>query len=200
MSVVRPPQDITPARFFEEWLPAQAAALNVKPSRDVRVRIELSGDDGGVWELAVTSSGLTAARGNGATGQADITIRQTVPDWRAVVAGEPGGVSLAPSGGSPTDLLFVDRAAQQVLSTVRGQMLFEVTGFNGRTWQATVAFGQGSAKDKPDATITVDADTYSQMLARTLPAPQAYFQGKIRISGDANLAMQLGMAMMSRYS
>ena len=200
MPVARLPESITPAQFFEEWLPAQAPALALKPARNLNVRVELSGDDGGVWELKVTDAGLTTGRGNGAADQADVTIRQSVADWRAVVAGEPGAVNLAPARSSPTDLLFIDRAAQQVLSTVRGQVRFEVTGFNGRTWEATVAFGQGAAKDQPDATISVDAETYAAMQARTLPAPQAYFQGKIRISGDANLAMQLGMAMMSRYS
>ncbi len=200
MPVARLPQDITPAQFFEEWLPAQASALAIKPARNLRVRVELSGDGGGVWELAVSSEGLTTSRGNGAGALADVTVRQTVADWRAIVAGEPGAVNLAPAQGTPADLLFIDRAAQQVLSTVRGQVRFEVTGFNGRTWEANVAFGQGAAKDQPDAIITVDAETYAAMQARTLPAPQAYFQGKIRITGDANLAMQLGMAMMSRYS
>ena len=38
------------------------------------------------------------------------------------------------------------------------------------------------------------------MLARTLPPPQAYFSGKIRLLGDTNLAMQLGMAMLPRFS
>jgi hypothetical protein len=37
------------------------------------------------------------------------------------------------------------------------------------------------------------------MLARTLPAPAAYFQGKIQIGGDVQLAMQLGMALLPRF-
>jgi putative sterol carrier protein len=198
MAVVALPENITPAQFFEEWLPAQAQSLEIKPARDLLVRIELSGDEGGVWELAVTAAGLKTARGNGTPEKADVTIRQTVADWRAVVAGEPGGVKLVPQGGSPTNMLFIDKAAQQVLNTVRGQICFEVSGYNGRTWQAHVAFGQGAAKAQPDTTINVDAETYAAMMARTLPPPQAYFQGKIRITGDANLAMQLGMLMMAR--
>lgn len=199
MASARPPKDITPARFFEEWLPAEVARAGVKPAADTTVRVELSGEGGGSWDLNVGPSGMkvTAA----ADTPADVAIRQTVQDWRAVAVGEEGAVNLAPPQASPTDVLFLDRQAQQILQTVKGIVRFEVTGYNGRTWRTDVKIGRSTAwkvSGEPDATITVDADTYGQMLARQLAPPQAFFSGKIRLTGDANLAMALGMGMMGR--
>jgi len=48
--------------------------------------------------------------------------------------------------------------------------------------------------------MSVDAETYAAILARVIPPAAAYFQGKVKIAGDANLAMQLGMALMPRFS
>jgi putative sterol carrier protein len=197
MTAVRPPADITPGRFFEEWLPAQLAAAprgNLKP---MTVRVSLDGDGGGAWDLKI-DGGLTVVKASAA--DPEVTILQTVQDWKAIAVGEAGAVNLAPPQSSPMDILFLDRAAQDVLGAVRGTIRFEVTGYNGRTWQLTVKFGPQPLATEPNATISVDAETYAGMLARTIPPPQAYFTGKIKLLGDAGLAMQLAMAMMPRFS
>jgi sterol carrier protein 2 len=196
---VRPPKDITPSKFFTEWLPAQVPAGAGGGGAGLTIRVQLSGDEGGAWDLKLGGSGLNVSAPDGAT--ADVTVAQTVQDWKAIAVGEAGAVNLAPAQASPTDILFLDKASQTIAKSVKGTMRFEVTGYNGRTWSLTVKFGPGVVvEDKPDATISVDAETYGAMLARTLPAPQAYFQGKVKIAGDVNLAMQLGMAMMPRFS
>jgi putative sterol carrier protein len=194
---VRPPRDITPRRFFEEWLPAQLAASGQGATRPLTVRVRLEGDEGGAWDLRLGPDGLQVGAPTG--GDADVTIRQTVTDWKAIAVGEAGAVDLAPPQASPTDILFLDSAAQQILGTVRGTVRFEVTGYNARTWMLDVRFGAGDPGAEPDATISVDAETYGEILARRMPPPQAYFAGKVKLLGDMNLAMQLGMAMMPRF-
>ena len=97
-------------------------------------------------------------------------------------------------------MLFVDPASRQVMSAVKGTVRFEVTGYNERTWWMQVKFGAQADVEKPNATIAVDAETYAKMLARELAPPEAYFSGKIRLSGDTSLAMQLGMAMLPRFT
>ena len=92
----------------------------------------------------------------------------------------------------------LDRATQQLLASAPGALRFEVTGYNGRTWSLDVKIGKGPAPAEPDATISVDAETYAQIVARTLPAPAAFFSGKLKITGNVNLAMQIGMALMQR--
>jgi putative sterol carrier protein len=192
----RPPSDITPQAFFETWLPAQLPA-GQGTQAPLTVRVELEGDGGGAWDVQSGPGGV-AVEPAGA-GTPDVTLHQTVADWRAIIGGEPGAVSLAPPQASPTDLLFLDRTAQQIVQTTKGTFRFEVTGYNGRTWALSVKIGPQPLAAQPDATISVDAETYAAMLARTLPAPQAYFQGKVKIDGDATLAMQLAMALMPRF-
>jgi hypothetical protein len=137
---MKPPADITPQQFFETWLPEQlAGAPPVKPAT---VRVRLDGEGGGVWDLVLGPSGLTVVPGGG-TGEAEVTLAQTVADWRAITVGEPGAVTLAPPQAKPTDILFLDRAAQQVVAMVKGTIRFEVTGYNGRTWALIAKLGPG---------------------------------------------------------
>jgi putative sterol carrier protein len=192
----RPPKDITPEHFFRSWLPDQLAALPQKPAASMTVRIKLDGEGGGAWDVAMTPAGVSVDPAG--TAEPEVTLLQTVADWKAIAVGEHGAVDLAPAQASPTDMLFFEPQAQQLLSTVKGTVRFEVTGFNGRTWSLTVKFGTQPLAPAPDATISVDAETYAGMLARTIPPAQAFFQGKITLAGDTGLAMQLGMAMMPR--
>jgi putative sterol carrier protein len=162
------------------------------------VRVRLEGDGGGAWDLRVAPAGITIAAGS--ADEADITLVQSVPDWRAVVVGEPGAPSLAPAAAGPTDMLMLDAGTQQVLAAARGAIRLEVTGYNGRTWMLTIKLGPQPLPPEPNATVTVDAETYAGMVAKTIPPAQAFFSGKVVLGGDTALAMQLGMAMMQRFA
>jgi putative sterol carrier protein len=167
----KPPADITPQRFFEEWLPSQLASAGHRAERPLTVRVRLDGQGGGHWELRLAQTGLSV--GPAGSGDADVTLLQSVEDWRAIALGEPG--------------------------TVKGTIRFEVTEYNARTWSILVRFGAGDPA-APDATISIDAETYAEILARRMAPPQAYFAGKVKLAGDVNLALQLGMAMMPRFT
>jgi hypothetical protein len=199
----RPPRDIDAARFFTEWLPREFAAEfgpGKRSASDITVAVHLLGDGGGHWVLDV-KAGVLSVRAPGQPGpEPVVTMRQELADWRAVAVGEEGAVDLAPPQASPLDVLFVDPQSRQVMAAVRGTVRFEVTGYNGRTWWMQVKFGVQPEAAEPDATIAVDADTYARMLARQLAPPEAYFSGKISLRGDTSLAMQLGMAMLPRFT
>src|SRR5262249_59150837 len=79
--IQRPPADITPQRFFEEWLPAQAAAQGGAPT-PMTVRVRLLEDDGGSWDLRLGPGGLSVAAPS--EGEPEVTIVQSVADWRAI--------------------------------------------------------------------------------------------------------------------
>ena len=115
-----------------------------------------------------------------------------------MVVGEDGPVDLAPPRAAPTDLLFVDAASRQLLETVSGTYRFEVTSYNGRTWALTALFNEVVPSDPPTATISTDAVTYAAILARELAAPEAYFQRRITITGDAGRGMQVGLALLPK--
>src|SRR5687767_2459665 len=105
MAAVRPPKDITPRTFFETWLPGQLAGLSgFKP---MTIRVRLDGDEGGAWDLRVDERGVAVAPAG--PGEPEVTVMQTVVDWKAIAVGEAGAVDLAPPQSSPTDILFLDR-------------------------------------------------------------------------------------------
>ncbi len=199
----RPPRDIDAPRFFTEWLPREFGSEfgpGKRAASDITVAVNLVGEGGGHWILDV-KDGVLSVRQPGQPGPDPlVTMRQTVDDWRAVAVGEEGAIDLAPPQASPLDVLFVDPASRQVMSAVKGTVRFEVTGYHGRTWWMQVKFGAQAEAAQPDATIGVDAETYAKMLARKLAPPEAYFSGKIQLKGDTSLAMQLGMAMLPRFT
>lgn len=200
----RPPRDITPALFFTEWLPGEFArefGAGKRAAADITVAVELEGDGGGRWILDVRGGSLSV-RAPGSPGpEPMVSLWQTVADWRALAVGEDGAdVDLAPPQASATDVLFVDPQSRQIMATVKGLVRFEVTGYHGRTWWMHVKFGTGGNISDPDATITIEAATYAQILARKLAPPEAYFSGKIQLRGDTSLAMQLAMAMLPRFT
>jgi hypothetical protein len=203
-SANRPPRDITPARFFTDWLPREFASefgAGKRAASDITVAVELEGEGGGRWVLDVRG-GTLSVRDAGEPGLAPtVQMWQPVRDFLAVAVGEDGAsVDLAPPQASALDVLWVDPASRQILTAVKGRVRFEVTGYNGRTWWMIVQFGAGPAKTDPDATMSVDAETYAAILSRKLAPPEAYFSGKISLRGDTSLAMQLAMAMLPRFT
>lgn len=198
----RPPRNIDAARYFGEWLPQQFTVefgVGRRKASDITVAVHLEGPGGGNWILDV-QAGILRLRPADAEGPEPlVTLVQPFDDWHAVAVGEEGGIELAPPKTSPLDVLFVDPTSRQIMSAVRGTVRFEITGFHGRTWWMQVKFGTQPMADPVDATISIDALTYASILERRLPPPEAYFSGKIHLSGDTGLAMQLGMAILPRF-
>lgn len=202
VSLNQPPADIAPAEFFESWLPAEYERLDALRAEkslpappNVTAAVTLEGDGGGTWTLAIADSKLNVNQGSPA--DLDFSFSLALEDWREILAGGGDANDLLPSDGSMADALLIATQLQESLQDVRGTIRFELTGFKGRTWGADVSFG-GAAE--PRATMSLDWETFSQIRDGTLPAPQAYFSGKILISGDTNLAMQVGMALMAKMS
>ncbi len=198
----RPPRDITPEGFFTEWLPREFAAefgAGKRHASDITVAIQLDGEGGGRWILDGRGGTLHVRRPDEPGAEPQVSLQQTVADWRAMAMGESGAQELAPPEYSPLDVLFVDPSSRQIMASVKGTLRFEVTNYNGRTWWMQVKFGTQPTMSPPTATISVDSATYALMLERKLAPPEAYFSGKIVLKGNTALAMQLGMAMLPRF-
>lgn len=195
----RPPAEITPEQFFTRWLPAELERLGSAAGiPDMLVRIELTGEGGGTWDL-LTRQGRLSVSPPVDVARPLVTLQLSVQDWRAIVVGEEGPVDLAPRAAASTDLLFVDAASQKILAAINGTFRFEVRDFNGRTWTLNATFGDQPPGEIPDAVIATDAETYGAILARELMAPEAYFSGKIIVEGDAALGLQVGLALLPKF-
>jgi putative sterol carrier protein len=200
----RPPRDLSPAQFFETWLPAQfdvliEAARAEKPGvtpPDLTASATLEGEGGGAWTLMVRGGKLTVTPGLPAS--AEIALAQSVADWQALVHGEEGAPEIATPGGNPLAMLAsTNPVLVQMLRELRGTLRLEMPNYAGRTWAITVTFNGATA---PESTISVDAATALEIRRGTLQGPQAFFSGKIQLRGDTAFAMQVGMTLMAQMS
>jgi putative sterol carrier protein len=199
-TIQRAPRDITPRDFFESWLPKEYDRLeaSIRPAPpNIKAQVQLDGDGGGTWLLELAGGALSVS--NRTVPDADIAMAMSVADWRAITVGEDGpGLDLAPPEGmSPGSVgnWFVNPTIHQALASIKGTLRFEIPGFRGRTFAIALTF-HGAAQ--PQATISVDAETVAAIRSGALPAPQAFFAGKILLSGDTAFAMQVAMTVMAQ--
>ena len=199
-----PPPNITPSEFFEKWLPEQFEIVKTELGADKWVAVPeislactLTGEGGGTWRLAINGGILSVSQGAGDGALVELTT--AVNDWRALVTPvSQGGLLPDPEAASaPPNLPMLNPAALTQLTMIAGTLSIQIAGFQGRDWQlgATV---KGAAE--PNASIVVDAATLEEIRTGAIAAPQAFFAGKIQISGDVSFAMQLGMAFMTPAS
>ena len=195
----RPPADISLDQLFTCWLPAEIERLgSAAGSAAQPVRIEIHGPEAGSWDLCLSRGKLIVTAGDVAH-QPMVTLRLSSDDWRALIVGEEGPVSLSPPASSATDLLFIDSHSQQLVSKVSGTFRFAIHHYNGRTWALSATLGCGPQSDPPDATIAMDATTYAAIVARKLSVAEAFWAKKIAISGDAARGMQVGLALLPKF-
>ena len=190
-SFARPPAGLPLDELFTVWLPsafAQAQAAGAAPP-DLRISVTLDGDGGGAWTLAVSGKNLTVT--SGAERNAPIALHQTAADFRAALWGEGGTDALVPPQLDLTAAITgQSKLPLDALANVRGVLRAEIPGFAGRTWAATFTF---AGAPSPTATVSVDTATLDELRRGTLPPAQAFFAGRIAISGDVAWLMQVGM-------
>ena len=97
--------------------------------------------------------------------------------------------------GGPLPVLLkrkIGRAAE------RGVCKFAVSGEGGGNWLINLA-EQSIRKDrgelKPDCVVTVSATDFIDMVSGRLNVMSAYDRGKIRVTGDGNLATKIGVLL-----
>jgi hypothetical protein len=201
----RPPPDVTVQEFFSSWLPEAFAAAGCEVAGDApMVRVSLSGERGGQWDLAFEGNALVVreserlARGGPTP---EVMIRQAADDFLAAFRDDPDLPTLLPPGWSALDLLFLDPRDAALLRQISGRLLVEIAGKRRRRWALDVAVGKaGLAAGRPRATVRLDGATYDGLSTGALPPLQALLQGKLQVDGDRALAMQALLLIGSRLS
>lgn len=189
-TIAPPPTDISADEFFMTWLPGAyttARAAVTGPVPDTAVVIALAGAGGGRWKLAVNGGELSVS--NDASSEAHIVIAAPVAAWQTMVA-QANALGAAPLPPA----LDLPPAAHAAIHAAKGRLSLRISGFPDGELGADLTLG---GADAPAATISTDKDTIDGIRSGAVNAAQAFFGGKIMMTGDTAFAMQLSMALMT---
>jgi hypothetical protein len=206
-----PASPIEPKRFLEEWLPRAFAEADVPPearSAEIRLGVRLDGEGGGEWVVHVAGGKLrveAASREDTA-----FTFVQSVADWRGALwegrGGAIGRQSLAmfrpgsqPSGPPRPGQMAAGAPSPAALEEMRkldGVIRMEVTGAPGGDWAVAFKLGPGPIPEQPTTTISLAAADADAMDRGELDPMQAFMSGRLRVTGDMTLMMQMQAIQM----
>jgi hypothetical protein len=197
----RPPAGIAVAEFFERWLPQAFAASGRKaPAGAPRLRVSVSGEGGGGWDLSAQDDDLTvSAAGRDAP---DVWIRLSATDLRVALGQpDPDLPQLMPDDWSVQDLLFAEARDVDLVRQISGRLAFEIQGRRRRRFTLDIGFGKtGVSAGRPRTILRVDGTTFEGLRARTIPPMQPLLDGRLKVEGDRALAMQLLLLIGSRLA
>lgn len=200
----RPPADARAAAIIESWLPGVfSSAGRAMEGTSPRLRLSLSGAEGGEWNLQIADGALVVRRCTRTIGprhdDPDIWIRQSAADFLAVIFPSEDLFELMPSTMDVVELLRPDSQEMELLEKLDGRIKFELEGRRRRRWSVDAAFGRaGMLAGRPRTTVNIDAGTCEKLAARTLNPLQALLAGRLRVDGDKTFAMQVLMLVATR--
>jgi hypothetical protein len=201
----RPPPESSAADIVTSWLPRAFTASSRRPSPDSpNVRLSLSGEGGGEWDLWATEQELRVSarepvlRRGREDDEPGIWLRQCVPDFLALLRDDPDLPTLLPTEIGIMSLLCIDDAQMSLLNNIDGRLKLEVEGRRRRRWALDVAFGPaGMRAGRPRTTVRVDSRTCEELANGAIVVLQALLAGRLQVEGDRGLAMQAAMLMGS---
>jgi hypothetical protein len=214
---VFPPSPISPAEFLEGYVTAFVAEWGIPESLagvDLDLGVRLDGEGGGEWLYSLCDGSLDVYPGS--REDADITLIQSVDDWRGTLWEDRGGIvveralALFRNGGLPalggvlagalgtgTTPAAPDRGLFERLAALGGVMRTVITGGPAGDWATAVKFGPGEIPDEATATISVHHDDVVALARREISPLEAFLAGRVSVAGDMLLVMQLQAIAMS---
>jgi hypothetical protein len=202
-----PRAPVPPAELLESYLPAALAAsvrADAVAGVAVALGVRLVGEQGGEWLLELRDGALRVKRG--AREQAAFSYVQSIADWRgALWEGRGGAVGRAVAALFRPDAPEIDAALSfvageipavlEALAPLRGLLQVTVTDAAG-DWHVALQLGPGEIPEKPTTELSVSLADANQMAAGELNPIEAFMAGRIRLTGDMALMLQLQAAQM----
>ena len=183
------PANVTPAQFFEEFLPmgfaAQAAESGSTPG-DFAMVFQVEGEGGGEWLAKIEGGKMTVTKGGG---EANLTTRMSVADWRDAVTGQNGAnLSLILPPQRPGRPDNSGRA-----KALKGVMGVELARDGAEPFRVEMCFNGATA---PKTIIKMKIADYIAMQDGSLNGQQAFMSGKLKVEGDMGFLMQIAALNM----
>jgi hypothetical protein len=200
----RPPATSAPIEIIESWLPAVfASAMRKSDGSSPRLRLSLSGSDGGEWDLQIQDGELGVGRRvrtmHARPDDPDVWIRQSAADFLAVIFPHEDLFQFLPASADVVELLSPESQELELLHKLDGRIKFELEGRRRKRWAVDVAFGRaGMLAGRPRTTVSIDSGTCEKLAARTMNPLQALLGGRLRVDGDKTFAMQVLMLVATR--
>lgn len=178
----------TPEAFFDTWLPARLEQLDPASSAIASVRCNLhisAGDDH--WWLSLDAGRATIARTSRSAREADFQV-QTDPESFAQIIAQ--GAQLASRAqGADKRLRRIEPATLDLVKNIPGALRLRLYDESA---DYSLSFGPGSQPIEPPAcTLSCAFADYLEMRAGRAAPMDLFMAGKIRIDGDAQIAMAL---------
>jgi hypothetical protein len=206
MSSGSPPD---PREFYTQTIPGQFNAsldaqerlgeagrgvLEAMRAVDATIQVEVRGAGGGSFALNIRQGRMSA--GEKAAFAPFLTVVQDRAAFETL-ARESGDSALALLGGLSglAGEMRLTRKRVESLGQLSGAVHFSVTGDAG--FALITHFGAGPVPDQPNASIAVEDDAYRELRSGKLDPGAAFMNGKIKVAGDMQLAMQLALAALS---
>ena len=197
LNLPKPPRDITPAGFFEEWLPTTIEP--VKPligqlagDLSVAIGVRITGDDGGDWTGVVEGGDALVEKGLRA--DAVVTFILTGKNFIDAITGRMDDIMpKLPEGGTgnfdPAAMLERGKNILEALKTIEGSIGIEIED-EERPYSVMVKFA-GELKDKADCIIKIDRIKASGIVHGDIDPQRAFMSGQVKFEGNSALVMQL---------
>jgi hypothetical protein len=206
---MRPGPPLDPRRFYTETIPLQfngaldaqerlgeegRAVYQAMRAVDATICIEVRGQGGGRFHLNIRAGRMSA--GDAPAQAPFLTVVQDLPGFERL-AREAGDSALVLLGGLSglTGELRLTRKRVESLGQLEGAVRFSVAGEHG--FALLAHFGGGPVPDSPSASIAVDEAAYRELRSGQLDPGEAFMNGKLKVEGDLQLAMQLALAALS---
>lgn len=200
----RPPAPSAPAAIIESWLPSVfAAAARRSEGSSPRLRLSLSGPEGGEWDMQIEDGELAVARRVRSMhvrgDDPDVWIRQSASDFLAVIFPHDDLFQFLPASTDIVELLSPESQELELLQKLDGRIRFELEGRRRRRWSVDAAFGRsGMLAGRPRTAVVIDTGTCEKLATRAMNPLQALLAGRLRVEGDKTFAMQVLMLVATR--
>jgi SCP-2 sterol transfer family protein len=171
------------------------------------VRVTLSGEAGGEWDIQAAGDELLVTRREPSprptppSAGRGVWIRQTAEDFLVAFRGDEDLPALFPDNFGPLDLLFLDPRDVELVRQIDGRLALELDGRRRRRWRLDLAAGKsGFVAGRARSTVRVDAATYDGLRAGTVAPLKALLDRRIVVDGDRGLAMQALLLLGARLN